>query len=84
MLTPEYEAAVRLGVITEKQAEAALMKAGITMIDRNDSYQRKAFFAGYLWMNFKLEWDVTGKDLETADVMWNEWCDHIERKQIND
>lgn len=42
--------------------------------------ERRAFFAGFLWMNFKMKWSPTEKDLDDAQAAYGEWCDHLEKK----
>ncbi len=76
-LTPEYDAAVRLGYITQAAAEKELSESPDIGIKRLDAQQRKAFLAGFLWLNFQLGWKVTDIDAEHARAAWNKWCDSI-------
>lgn len=81
MLSQEYQAAVDLGYISQEAAERKYARLNINKIDRDDVFQRKSFFAGYLFMNFKFEWDVTEKDMSDAKHAWNQWCDYQEPPQ---
>ena len=74
-LTPEYDAAVRLGYITEAAAEKELAASSGQGIDRGNVQQRKAFLAGFLWLHFLFDWNVTDNDAEHARDAWNKWCD---------
>jgi len=79
-LTDEYRAAVNLGYISEARAEKELRAAKIiSEVDREDVWQKKTFYAGYLWMNFQMSWDVTENDLKHAEDAWHKYCDHMDK-----
>ena len=73
-LTPEYQAAVHGGYISREAAEKELLRTKDTAFD--DPLQRRAFIAGFLWLNFLTDFSVTEKDLAEARAAWLKWCEH--------
>ena len=78
-LTDEYQAAVNLGYVSQKQAERIMMDN--LGIDSENELQRKSFFAGYLWANFLYGWHITDSDKGAAHIAWETYCEHIETKE---
>lgn len=80
MISDEYQAAVNLNLLSQEAAEKEYARLVPIRIDREDTLQRKSFFAGYLFMNFKFEWDVSESDMNDAKHAWNQWCDHQDKQ----
>lgn len=81
MISDEYQAAVNLGYISKSAAEKECSRMDINNIDRENTLQRKAFFAGFLFLSFKFGWDLTEKDMSDARSAWDLWCNHQDKQQ---